>query len=214
MKKILQAMDGATKPAVKADNEMKRFVSIIAEGKGPSNRPTQAEKIVTKHYIKKEQPVVEQKKITTGIDKYFKTVEQELLESANQAELKKKEKAQKLAERAIKEVGGNYGHHSNIKRHVAQSQRPPDHIVQMAKSGARVNNNRRFSLEDTDGTDSVSLDIPLLIRLFEFAREDAKDDMALHQVAEKLIALSKNGQTLSMDQYDAIVGIQKELPRK
>lgn len=54
--------------------------------------------------------------------------------------------------------------------------------------------------------DSVSLDVPLLIRLMEFAREDAADDMALHSVTEKLIALSANGDTLTMDNYEEIVG--------
>lgn len=60
--------------------------------------------------------------------------------------------------------------------------------------------------------DSVKLDIPLLIRLLEYAREDAKTDMDLHNVAEMLINLSKEGETLSMDQYDQIVGDQKLLP--
>ena len=36
--------------------------------------------------------------------------------------------------------------------------------------------------------------------------------MDLHNVAEMLINLSKEGNTLSMDQYDQIVGDQKLLP--
>ena len=55
-------------------------------------------------------------------------------------------------------------------------------------------------------TDKVTVDIPLLIRIMEYAREDAQTDMDLHNVAEKLIALSANGKTLSMDNYEAIVG--------
>ena len=55
-------------------------------------------------------------------------------------------------------------------------------------------------------TDTVTVDIPLLIRLLEYAREDAKTDMDLHSVAEKLIAFSKEHDTLTMAQYDAIVG--------
>ena len=55
-------------------------------------------------------------------------------------------------------------------------------------------------------TDTVTVDIPLLIRLLEYAREDAKTDMDLHSVAEKLIAFSKEHATLTMAQYDAIVG--------
>lgn len=52
--------------------------------------------------------------------------------------------------------------------------------------------------------DKVTVDIPLLIRLLEYAREDAKTDMDLHNVAEKMISISKEGQTLTMDDYDSI----------
>lgn len=54
--------------------------------------------------------------------------------------------------------------------------------------------------------DVVKLDIPLLIRLLEYAREDAKTDMDLHNLAEMLIHLSEEGVVLTMDQYDQIVG--------
>jgi hypothetical protein len=58
--------------------------------------------------------------------------------------------------------------------------------------------------EVSDPVDTVTLDVPLLIRLLEYAREDAKTDMDLHHVAEQLIELSKSG-TLSMDHYNDIV---------
>lgn len=66
--------------------------------------------------------------------------------------------------------------------------------------------------ESADKVDTVTVDVPLLIRLLEYSREDAKTDMDLHNVTEKLIALSKQHSVLSMDQYDAIVGDQKALP--
>jgi hypothetical protein len=53
--------------------------------------------------------------------------------------------------------------------------------------------------------DVIKLDVPLLIRMLEYAREDAKTDMDLHDVAENLIALSANGQTLDMNHYNKIV---------
>lgn len=53
--------------------------------------------------------------------------------------------------------------------------------------------------------DSVKLDVPLLIRLMEYAREDAKDDMDLHRVASNLIRLAANGKTLNMQDYDQAV---------
>ena len=58
--------------------------------------------------------------------------------------------------------------------------------------------------EDFNAQDVVSVDVPLLIRLLEYAREDAKTDMDLHNVAERLIALSQEGTTLTMQDYDTI----------
>ena len=63
-------------------------------------------------------------------------------------------------------------------------------------------------------TDEVSIDIPLLIRLLEYAREDAQGDLDLHDVAERMIELSKEGRTLSMDDYNTICNTgDQELPR-
>jgi len=58
--------------------------------------------------------------------------------------------------------------------------------------------------------DKVTLDIPLFIRLLEYAREDAKTDMDLHNVAEKAISLSETGRTLTMNDYDSIVAGNSE----
>jgi hypothetical protein len=58
--------------------------------------------------------------------------------------------------------------------------------------------------------DTIIVDVPLFIRLLEYAREDAKTDMDLHNVAENIIDLSEEGQVLSMDDYNAIVGTNEE----
>ena len=58
--------------------------------------------------------------------------------------------------------------------------------------------------EDFNAQDVVSVDVPLLIRLFEYAREDAKTDADLHNLTERLIALSQEGNTLTMQDYDTI----------
>jgi hypothetical protein len=54
-------------------------------------------------------------------------------------------------------------------------------------------------------TDKIKVDVPLFIRLLEYAREDAKTDMDLHKITENILALSKTGKILTMDQYDGIV---------
>jgi len=58
--------------------------------------------------------------------------------------------------------------------------------------------------------DIISVDVPLFIRLLEYAREDAKTDMDLHNVAENIIDLSEEGEVLTMDNYNAIVGTSEE----
>ena len=58
--------------------------------------------------------------------------------------------------------------------------------------------------EEMNPMDVVAMDVPLLIRMMEFAREDAKSDLDLHDIAEKAIALSSEGRTLTMSDYGAI----------
>jgi hypothetical protein len=63
--------------------------------------------------------------------------------------------------------------------------------------------------------DKITVDVPLFIRLLEYAREDAKTDMDLHNVAENIIKLSETGKTLTMAQYDEIVrNSQQELQER
>jgi hypothetical protein len=58
--------------------------------------------------------------------------------------------------------------------------------------------------------DIISVDVPLFIRLLEYAREDAQTDMDLHNVADNIIDLSEEGRVLSMDDYNTIVGTTEE----
>jgi hypothetical protein len=59
--------------------------------------------------------------------------------------------------------------------------------------------------------DIITVDVPLFIRLLEYAREDAQTDMDLHDVAEKIISLASSGKTLTMDDYSSIVGSQEDI---
>jgi hypothetical protein len=58
---------------------------------------------------------------------------------------------------------------------------------------------------EQDVIDTVTLDIPLFIRMLEYAKEDASTDMDLHELAEKAIALNKQKGILSMEDYEAII---------
>lgn len=68
-------------------------------------------------------------------------------------------------------------------------------VVRLVKEGSGEINKK----------DVVKMDIPLAIRLLEYAREDAKTDMDLHNLAEKMIELSMGGNTLGMSDYDQLV---------
>lgn len=57
--------------------------------------------------------------------------------------------------------------------------------------------------ESRDLADHVTMDIPLLIRVFELVRESVKTDKDLHLVVEKLLELKNKG-VLTMDDYEEI----------
>jgi len=59
--------------------------------------------------------------------------------------------------------------------------------------------------------DTIKLDVPLFIRLLEYAREDAQSDMDLQSVTENAISLALSGKTLTMDDYSSIVGTPEEV---
>jgi hypothetical protein len=60
-----------------------------------------------------------------------------------------------------------------------------------------------------DAQDHVSIDIPLLIRLFELMKEGVKSDMELHEIVERILSLKNNG-VLTMTNYEDIAGPNKQ----
>jgi hypothetical protein len=62
-----------------------------------------------------------------------------------------------------------------------------------------------------DAIDAITMDVPLFIRILEYSREDAQEDMDLHDVAEKAILLNKEKGILSMEDYNEIVGRAEEI---
>lgn len=73
------------------------------------------------------------------------------------------------------------------------------------KRGAAIEKAMNIKEVEGDVIDIITLDVPLFIRMLEYAKEDAADDMDLHDVATKTIALSKQKGILSMEDYDALV---------
>jgi hypothetical protein len=59
-----------------------------------------------------------------------------------------------------------------------------------------------------DKLDTVSMDVPLFIRMLELAREDIKSDAELHDVVTKVLAASKTKDVLTMEDYPMFVSKQ------
>ena len=79
------------------------------------------------------------------------------------------------------------------------------------KRGAAIEKAMVKEEEQPDAIDIITLDVPLFIRMLEYAKEDAADDMDLHDVATKTIALSKQKGILSMEDYDALIPAEETL---
>jgi len=100
-----------------------------------------------------------------------------------------------------------------IGKHANKNTSNTDEIRKIIKQHAWNNRMKKEDVEEAevDEVDTVTMDVPLLLRVMEYAREDAHEDMDLHDVAERMIAMSKDG-PLSMDDYDSIVGSVEALP--
>jgi len=68
------------------------------------------------------------------------------------------------------------------------------------------NSNQYLNEQEEDPTDIIAMDVPLFIRMLEYAREDAQSDMDLHDVAERAIEAVKLRGLLSMEDYNDLVG--------
>ena len=90
------------------------------------------------------------------------------------------------------------------------------------KRGEKINQDKDISSTLTynlseakkeDAVDTITMDIPLFLRMLEYSREDASQDMDLHDVTEKANSLGKERGILSMEDYDEIVGAAEDAPK-
>ena len=66
-------------------------------------------------------------------------------------------------------------------------------------------------VKEEDPVDTITMDIPLFLRMLEYSREDASQDMDLHDVTEKANKLGKERGILSMEDYEEIVGAAEDI---
>lgn len=64
---------------------------------------------------------------------------------------------------------------------------------------------KKTTVEEMREYGVISVDIPLLIRLLEYARESAQDDVDIHFLAARMIRESSDGKVLTMDDYKKLV---------
>jgi len=67
------------------------------------------------------------------------------------------------------------------------------------------------SPEVEDEVDTITMDVPLFIRALEYSREDAKNDLDIHDIAQNAVSLSKDYGVLNMDNYSEIFGDAEEV---
>lgn len=194
MKKILQKLSEPSVPKESSDN-MKKYLNIINEGASP-HKVSLPVQMAMNHYAEPvKKPVAKPSSLFT---QYMAEAD---------AAIVKRQTDEYTEKRRIYNQYAKY-----IAERVLMKESIPGHSPGFT-GGVGPGIQPAFEEQDNP-KDTVSMDIPLLIRLLEYAREDAKTDMDLHNVTEKLIELSSHGDTLTMQEYDAIVGRQKLLPKK
>lgn len=173
---------------IESANDMKKFMSIVTEGANP-HKVALPVQMAMQHYS------------TTAAD-----------ELANPKSTRPSLFKQYMAEAAAEQEQTRYAKKAEINQYAqyiaykVMENAIPGHSVGFT-GGVGPGMEPQESVENPQ--DIVKLDIPLLIRLLEYAREDAQTDMDLHNVTEMLIQLSANGEVLTMDNYDQIVSSQQ-----
>jgi hypothetical protein len=132
----------------------------------------------------------------------------------------KKETAVDMAKKQLDALGVKYELSGNEFRPFKAIYRPinkPDRwydefedIIHLFNLGSAVKQSMSEAKEE-DVVDTITMDVPLFIRILEYSREDAAEDMDLHDVTEKAISLGKERGILQMDDYDEIIGANKEI---
>lgn len=174
-------------PIENADN-MKKFMSIVTEGSNP-HKVALPVQMAMQHYAT---PVKDElSKPALARPSLLKQYMAEASEEQEQARYAKKAEINQYAQYIANKVMENTipGHSPGFTGGVGPGMEPQESF--------------------DNPQDVVKLDIPLLIRLLEYSREDAQTDMDLHNVTEMLIKLSAEGEVLTMDNYDQIVGDQQ-----
>jgi hypothetical protein len=105
--------------------------------------------------------------------------------------------------------------YNKLQQAFLKIENPSDSLVkQLEKAEQKYKDLIKSTISEAkkeDKVDTITMDVPLFIRMLEYSREDAAEDMDLHDVTEKAISLGKERGILQMDDYDEIIGTTKEI---
>lgn len=184
MKQILQALDSVkTSTPIESTDDMKKFMSIVTEGSTP-HKVALPVQMAMQHYAPVKDELTKSPSASSLLTRYMAEASAELEAAQYTKSADLKMYAQKIAYKVMEDT---------IPSHLTKFNPGPGGPGLMSAESAE------------NPQDVVKLDIPLLIRLLEYAREDAKTDMDLHDVTEMLIKMSSEGNVLTMEHYDQIV---------
>lgn len=110
----------------------------------------------------------------------------------------------------IKVAKGNFANPSLLKKITTNTVEEHFSETPIPKSKQKDYDFEEYENEE----DVIKLNVPLTIRLLEWAREDANKDVDLHVVTERLIELSEEGDILTMSDYPEIVCQYNEEEKK
>jgi hypothetical protein len=76
-----------------------------------------------------------------------------------------------------------------------------EEVINIAKKTAGVS-----EAMGPDAIDTIVMDVPLFLRILEYSREDAQEDVDLHYVTQQAVKLTKEKGALQMSDYNTIIG--------
>ena len=106
------------------------------------------------------------------------------------------------------EVYADLMHRAGRDPELDETSQPKSYLKPLNETVTEDVDVENFSVEEPEENpvDVIRMDVPLFMRCLEFSREDAQDDADLHHLVEKAVELSKDGKTLTMDNYDELAG--------
>jgi hypothetical protein len=105
MKRILQALDGASSKPVEGADSMKKFLQVVTEGANPHKVSLPVQMAMQHYQAVEPAPVVERK--PSLLNKYFQEVEQEISEQQTNRQQLIKQYSQTIAERVLIKEAAN-----------------------------------------------------------------------------------------------------------